>query len=95
MAIRIFKREKKVLLQEAGHHSFLGLTLLVEEKRPEVTRLMRIVLSWGYLPISSTNLTMKDVWFTFSITPRPSPLRQRTRKASPLWSDFSNSNWFI
>ena len=86
--------ERKGTSTEAVHHSSVGLTQLVEEKRPEVTRLMRIVLSWGYLPISSTNLTMNEVWFTFSITPRPSPLRQRTRTESPLWSDFSNSNWF-
>jgi hypothetical protein len=84
MAIRIPRKdERKSASKEARHHSSLGLTQLVDEKRPDVTRLMRIMLSLGYLPISSSNRTVNVVWFTFSITPRPSPLRQRTRTTSP------------
>jgi|GEM_PF-6926991 hypothetical protein len=35
-------RKNKGPSKEAGHHSSLGLTLLVEEKRPEVTHITHI-----------------------------------------------------
>jgi hypothetical protein len=84
--------ERKSASEEAEeHHSSFGLTQLAEEIHPEVMRLMRIMLSLGNLSISSSNRTVNEAWFTFSILPRSSPLRQCMRTEFSLWDGFSNS----
>jgi hypothetical protein len=69
----------------------MGLTQLDTDKRPELARRTRILLSAGYLPIASSSRTSKEILLTCTMTPGPFPPRHRTRTESPSRRMLSNS----